>query len=55
MSTDPIEVVLHPALIEPFKDWLEGRGLLLARLPEDLQSEDSLEAFIVTPKEMPRG
>lgn len=46
---DPVEVVLHPALLPAFQDWLDTRGLLLARLPEDLQSEDSLEAFIVTP------
>lgn len=55
MSDQPIEVVLHPALIEPFKDWLGQRGLLLARLPEDLQDPERLEAYIVTPKEMPRG
>ena len=49
MSDDPIEVLLHPALIEPFKQWLGQRGLLLARMPEEMQCEDGLELFFVTP------
>ena len=55
--SDPIEVVLHPALIEPFKEWLGQRGLELARLPDELQDEERLESFFVTPTEetMRRG
>jgi hypothetical protein len=55
--TDPIEIVLHPALIEPFKEWLGRRGLLLMRLPDELQDAERLVAYIVSPTEeaMRRG
>jgi hypothetical protein len=49
MSEPPIEVVLHSALIEPFKKWLEQRGLMLMRFPDELQEEGRLEQFLVSP------
>jgi hypothetical protein len=51
MSDDPIDVTMHPVLIKPFKEWLAGRGLMLARFPEEMQEEDRLEAFFVAPTE----
>jgi hypothetical protein len=51
MRADPIEVLMHPALIGTFEDWLDGRGLELVRLPDDAQSEDGLELFMVSPTE----
>lgn len=52
-SEEPIEVVIHPALIEPFKEWLGSRGLMLARMPEMFQRKDDLELFMAmaTPTE----
>jgi hypothetical protein len=41
--------VLHSALIEPFKKWLEQRGLMLMRFPDELQEEGRLEQFLVSP------
>lgn len=54
---DPIEVMLHPALIGQFERWLEGRGLEMVRMPEEFQDEDHLEQFMVVPTEetMRRG
>ena len=49
MSDQPIEVVLHPVLIEPFREWLAQRGLLLARFPAEMQESGRLESFFVTP------
>ena len=41
-----IEVALHPALIDAFKDWLMERGLHLAPIPYD--NEEHLPMYIVT-------
>lgn len=46
---DPIEVVMHSALVEPFKEWLAGRGLMLGRFPDEMQEKDHFEMFLVTP------
>lgn len=47
----PIEVMLHPALIPAFEQWLKGRGLEMVRMPEEFQQEGHLEQFMVTPTE----
>lgn len=48
---DPIEVMLHPALIPAFETWLAVRGLMMVRMPEEFQQEGHLEQFMVTPTE----
>jgi hypothetical protein len=30
MATEPLQIVMHDALVPAFKDWLDSRGLHLA-------------------------
>jgi|KBSMisStandDraft_5_1062788.scaffolds.fasta_scaffold390661_3 hypothetical protein len=46
---EPIEVMVPHVLIEPLRQWLGQRGLLLARFPDEMQEADSLEAYLITP------
>ena len=46
---EPIEVMVPHVLIEPLRQWLGQRGLLLARFPDEMQETDSLEAYLITP------
>jgi len=49
MSENPIEVMVPHVLIEPLRQWLGQRGLLLARFPAEMQEEDRLEAYFIAP------
>ena len=49
-----INVVLHPQLIDGFREWLEQSGrLYLQRLPPELAGEDALPTYGVSFKEEP--
>jgi hypothetical protein len=44
-----IQVVLHPSLRKPFEDWLQHRGLKLARLPDEVGEAvaDDLPTYVI--------
>jgi hypothetical protein len=46
---DPIQVLMHPALVEDFRSWLGGRGLELRRFVAPVRFPSAFESFLVTP------
>jgi hypothetical protein len=47
---EPIEVILHDALVSAFIEWLSWRGLVLIKF--EARTDDHLEQYMVIPKEL---
>jgi hypothetical protein len=45
-----VQYLIHPALRPRLDEWLTSQGFQVGRLPTDVEGEDSLPTYLISPR-----